>query len=185
MDLGATQRSARSTLNWEAAYAKAFQIQTSDDGTNWTTIKTVTGGTGGIQTLDVTGSGRYVRMYGTARGTGYGYSLWEFAVYTGTDGLDPTTPRRAALDAADPPARSRAAATSARTSSSSTRRMSTASIQSQLDEIFAQQERASSAPGAHAFLFKPGTYNGLNAQVGFYTSIKGLGQNPRRRHHQR
>ena len=26
----------------------------------------------------VTGTGRYVRMYGTARATGYGYSLWEF-----------------------------------------------------------------------------------------------------------
>jgi hypothetical protein len=29
----------------------------------------------------VTGSGRYVRMYGTKRSTGYGYSLWEFQVY--------------------------------------------------------------------------------------------------------
>jgi beta-glucosidase len=29
----------------------------------------------------VSGSGRYVRMYGTARATGYGYSIWEFQVY--------------------------------------------------------------------------------------------------------
>jgi beta-glucosidase len=29
----------------------------------------------------VSGSGRYVRMYGTQRGTQYGYSLWEFQVY--------------------------------------------------------------------------------------------------------
>jgi len=29
----------------------------------------------------VSGSGRYVRLYGTARATQYGYSLWEFQVY--------------------------------------------------------------------------------------------------------
>ena len=38
-----------------------------------------------MQTLNVTGTGRYVRMYGTARATAYGYSLWEFQVY-GTTG---------------------------------------------------------------------------------------------------
>ena len=47
----------------------------------WTTIYSTTTGTGGIQTLAVTGSGRYVRMNGTARATGYGYSLWEFQVF--------------------------------------------------------------------------------------------------------
>src|ERR1022692_825940 len=36
---------------------------------------------GGVQTIPVSGSGRYVRMYGTQRATGYGYSLWEFQVY--------------------------------------------------------------------------------------------------------
>jgi len=36
--------------------------------------------TGGVQTLNVSGSGRYVRMYGTARALQYGYSLWEFQV---------------------------------------------------------------------------------------------------------
>ena len=50
------------------------------DGTNWTTIYSTTTGTGGTQTLNVTGTGRYIRMYGTARATQYGYSLWEFQV---------------------------------------------------------------------------------------------------------
>jgi hypothetical protein len=31
--------------------------------------------------IPLSGSGRYVRLYGTARGTGYGYSLWEFQVF--------------------------------------------------------------------------------------------------------
>ncbi len=81
VDLGATHTISKVVLYWEAAYATAFQIQTSTDGTNWTTIYSTTTGTGGTQTLTVTGSGRYVRMYGTKRATGYGYSLFEFQVY--------------------------------------------------------------------------------------------------------
>ncbi|MGX1669087.1 coagulation factor 5/8 type domain-containing protein [Streptomyces sp. NPDC055400] len=55
---------------------------------------------------------------------------------------------------------------------------STAGIQAKLDEIFRQQESAQFGSGRYAFLFKPGTYNGLNAQLGFYTSIAGLGLSP-------
>ena len=86
VDLGASQTVCEVTLDWEAAYATAFQIQVSPDGTNWTTIYSTTTGTGGNQTLSVSGTGRYVRMYGTARATPYGYSLWEFGVYTTTGG---------------------------------------------------------------------------------------------------
>ena len=81
VDLGATHTISQVVLNWETAYASAYQIQTSNDGTNWTTIYSTTTGTGGVQTLPVSGSGRYVRMYGTARATQWGYSLWEFQVY--------------------------------------------------------------------------------------------------------
>jgi len=45
-------------------------------------MKSTTTSTGGTQTLNVSGNGRYVRMYGTARATPYGYSLWEFSVFT-------------------------------------------------------------------------------------------------------
>jgi hypothetical protein len=81
VDLGASDTISQVVLNWEAAFASAFQIQTSPDGTNWTTIFSTTTGTGGIQTLPVTGTGRFVRMNGTARGTAFGYSLWEFQVF--------------------------------------------------------------------------------------------------------
>jgi beta-glucosidase len=86
VDLGTSQAICQVSLQWEAAYATAFQIQVSPDATNWTPIYSTTTGTGGTQTLNVTGTGRYVRMYGTARATGYGYSLWEFQVYTTTGG---------------------------------------------------------------------------------------------------
>ncbi|HEX4788272.1 MAG TPA: discoidin domain-containing protein [Actinospica sp.] len=86
VDLGSTQSICQVSLNWEAAYATAFQIQTSNDASTWTSIYTTTTGTGGTQTLNVTGSGRYIRVNGTARATQYGYSLWEFDVYTGSGG---------------------------------------------------------------------------------------------------
>jgi hypothetical protein len=47
----------------------------------WTTIYSTTTGTDGVQSLAITGTGRYVRMYGTQRATQYGYSLWEFQVF--------------------------------------------------------------------------------------------------------
>ena len=90
VDLGSSQTICEVTLDWEAAYATAFQIQVSPDGTNWTTVYSTTTGTGGTQTLSVSGTGRYVRMYGTARATPYGYSLWEFGVYTTGSGAGPT-----------------------------------------------------------------------------------------------
>ncbi|MFD9074246.1 coagulation factor 5/8 type domain-containing protein, partial [Streptomyces lasiicapitis] len=55
---------------------------------------------------------------------------------------------------------------------------STGGIQAKLDEIFKKQERAQFGTGRYALLFKPGTYQGLNAQIGFYTSIAGLGLSP-------
>jgi hypothetical protein len=92
VDLGSAQTICQVALHWETAYGKAFQVQTSNDATTWTPVFSTTTGTGGTQTLNVTGSGRYIRMYGTARGTGYGYSLWEFQVFgTGGTGGDTVT----------------------------------------------------------------------------------------------
>jgi hypothetical protein len=91
VDLGSTQSVCQVSLNWEAAFGKSFQIQTSPDAVNWTTIFSTTTGTGGIQTLNVTGSGRFVRMNGTARGTAFGYSLWEFGIFTTGGSPPPTT----------------------------------------------------------------------------------------------
>ncbi|WP_329052222.1 coagulation factor 5/8 type domain-containing protein [Streptomyces violaceus] len=55
---------------------------------------------------------------------------------------------------------------------------STPGIQTRLDAVFEQQEADEFGTGRYAFLFKPGTYNGLNAQIGFHTSIAGLGLTP-------
>jgi hypothetical protein len=81
VDLGSTQAICQVVIHWETAYAKAFQIQTSTNNTTWTTIFSTTTGTGGTQTINATGSGRYIRMLGTTRATQYGYSIYEFQVY--------------------------------------------------------------------------------------------------------
>ncbi|WP_328764785.1 family 20 glycosylhydrolase [Streptomyces sp. NBC_00272] len=105
VDLGSGQAVSRVVLRWEAAYGKAFQIQLSDDAATWRTVYSTTTGTGGVQELTgLSGSGRYIRVYGTGRGTGYGYSLYEFEVYG--DQLSGTRTLSAAGKALDDPASS-------------------------------------------------------------------------------
>lgn len=91
VDLGKRANLSRAVLTWEGAYGKGYEIQASDNGTDWTTLKKVTDGDGGTDDLALTGAGRYVRMLGTARPGGYGYSLWEFQVY-GSDGTTQPPP---------------------------------------------------------------------------------------------
>ncbi|WP_285631542.1 glycosyl hydrolase family 8 [Lentzea sp. NBRC 102530] len=91
VDLGSAHSISRVKLNWEAAYAKSYRIQISADGSAWTDVYSTTSGDGGTDDLTLSGAGRYVRMYGTARGTTYGYSLWELEVYGVSGGTPPTT----------------------------------------------------------------------------------------------
>ncbi|MFF5973960.1 discoidin domain-containing protein [Streptomyces sp. NPDC012769] len=161
VDLGRSATLSHAVLTWEAAYGRSYQIQASENGTDWRTVTSVTAGDGGTDDVTLSGTGRYIRMNGLTRATGYGFSLWEFQVYGSTDGTGPTLPGGGDLGpnvhVFDP---------------------STPGIQARLDEVFRQQESAQFGSGRHAFLFKPGTYNGLNAQIGFYTQIAGLGLRP-------
>jgi beta-glucosidase len=88
VDLGSQQQICSLGILWEAAYASAFQLQVSTDNSNWTTVYSTTTGTGGYQQFTVSTTARYVRMYGTARATQFGYSIFELDVY----GLTTTPP---------------------------------------------------------------------------------------------
>ena len=82
IDLGTVRPVARMALRWEAAYGRAYRIEVSADGTTWRTVAGTTSGDGGLDEVAFTPTtARYVRMYGTARATGYGYSLYELEVY--------------------------------------------------------------------------------------------------------
>ncbi|MDG4788137.1 discoidin domain-containing protein [Micromonospora sp. WMMD1102] len=169
VDLGASATISQVVLRWEAAHGRAFQIQVSENGSSWNSVYSTTTGTGGTQTLNVSGTGRYVRMYGTARGTGYGYSLWEFEVIgefgggnPGAPPVEPTDPRNPNLgpntfvfDPSTP----------------------TATIQNRLNSLFTEQETAQFAPRRYAVLFKPGNYT-ADVNLGFFTQVAGLGMSP-------
>jgi hypothetical protein len=167
VDLGSSQSLCDVALTWEAAYASAFQVQLSTDAVNWTNAYSTTAGTGGSQTLPVTGTARYVRINGTKRATAYGYSLFEVAVHTpggtpaGCASQSDTPNFGPNVHIFDPS-------------------MSAATIQNQLNADFNAQKDTQTAQFADrrvAELFKPGTY-GVDDNVGFYTSVAGLGQNP-------
>ncbi|MFH8928013.1 discoidin domain-containing protein [Streptomyces pristinaespiralis] len=92
VDLGALATVSRVTLDWEVAHARDYRIEMSADGAAWTTIATRTAGDGGTDEFTgLAGKGRHLRVLGTARGTEYGYSLWEVDVYGTVDGGEPPT----------------------------------------------------------------------------------------------
>jgi aryl-phospho-beta-D-glucosidase BglC (GH1 family) len=90
IDLGATYRFSQVVLLWEAAYGKSYSIQISSNKTTWTDIFSTTTGNGATDTIDVNATARYVRMYGTQRGTTYGYSLYEFRIMGSAGDIAPS-----------------------------------------------------------------------------------------------
>ena len=81
VDLGSSVPLRRVRLNWETAFARAFQIQTSTDNATWQTVFSTTTGDGNIDDIPIQATGRYLRITGTQRATQWGYSLWELAVF--------------------------------------------------------------------------------------------------------
>jgi hypothetical protein len=89
VDLGAQMNIERVILHWETAYGEAYRIQVSNDAIHWTDVYGTTSGDGEVDNLDVSDTGRYVRMYATRRGTEWGYSLWELQVFAKPDSICP------------------------------------------------------------------------------------------------
>ncbi|MFD4959561.1 discoidin domain-containing protein [Microbacterium sp. NPDC058389] len=165
LDLGSVQQVCRVDLSWEAAFGKAYRVDVSADGTSWSTAATVADGDGGADSVAVSADARYVRLAGVTRGTGYGYSLWEVQVRAGDGAGSPGNPPLTGGGDLGPNVHVYEDTTS------------DAQIQADLDAAFAQQESDQFGDGRFQFLFKPGSYD-VHANVGFYTSVSGLGVNP-------
>ncbi|RNF31655.1 thiol oxidoreductase [Massilia aurea] len=86
----------RVRIDWENAHARDYELQVSEDGDSWTTIKTVNDSQGGVEDLTgLNGQGKYLRVNGLKRAGQYGYSILEIQAFTGTPaepGTPPTTP---------------------------------------------------------------------------------------------
>lgn len=93
VDLGTVQTIDRIRLTWEVANGRDFLLQVSSDALTWTTVKAVTNNAptdrngyflNEYPNLNVNGTsiGRYVRMLGSARNTSFGYSIFEFEVFS-------------------------------------------------------------------------------------------------------
>ena len=91
VDLGKQLYVYTVNINWETAYGKIYKIQISDDKTfaSYTEIASITDSNGKLDTVmtNNTVKGRYVRLLGIKRATGYGYSIFDFKV-SGTETLN-------------------------------------------------------------------------------------------------
>jgi len=82
LDLGASRFVSRVVLRWEAAASQHYELQISDDGSNWRTLYIDNAGDGGVDDVrNLAGQGRYLRVYSFARTTQFGISLFEVEVY--------------------------------------------------------------------------------------------------------
>lgn len=84
IDLSAKKYITDIIISWEAANAKDYTIEVSENNVDWTTIATKTSMAGGSRTdrmYDLNVNAQYVRLNGTARNLTYGYSIWEFQIY--------------------------------------------------------------------------------------------------------
>ena len=86
VDLGKTYTDISEVqILWEGAFTQDFDLQVSDDGEGFTTVREVRGqkleGFPNEQKYDMGGAaGRYVRFHGLKRGTPWGNSFYEFRV---------------------------------------------------------------------------------------------------------
>jgi CxxC motif-containing protein (DUF1111 family) len=91
-DFGSKKQIGALKLTWENSYGKEYALQVSDDGQAWSQVRYVSAGKGGTEAFYNLGiNTRYVRLQGVARGTQYGYSLWEVEFKSpGSDNTMPT-----------------------------------------------------------------------------------------------
>ncbi|MGB9989805.1 di-heme oxidoredictase family protein [Massilia sp. SM-13] len=102
LDFGKSEVITRVRIDWENAHASQYLLQVSDDNRSWTTIRAVDNSEGGVEDIaGLNGQGRYLRMQGLKRSTGYGYSIFEIQAFSGTPVTAPPPPTPVP-DPADP-----------------------------------------------------------------------------------
>lgn len=84
VDLGSVEKIGKVVIAFEAAYAKKYLLQLSNDALTWTTVATVTNTKATVNEIIFPEylEAKFVRFQGVERGmVDYGYSFWSFEVY--------------------------------------------------------------------------------------------------------
>ncbi|MCD5348223.1 family 20 glycosylhydrolase [Agromyces sp. S2-1-8] len=93
-------------LDWEAAYSTDYEIQVSNDGATWTSLRRVTTPTGQAagghlvqeEVVDTSDAWSFVRVVSQATATKYGLSLYSFQVWNQPSDTPPGAARDLARD---------------------------------------------------------------------------------------
>lgn len=92
IDLGKSYRVGSAAIVWEAAYAKEYRVQISQDRQVWTELYYTDASDGGTDdiVLDTVGQGRYLRLDCLTRGhaSWKAYSVYEFRAYGAAGAAD-------------------------------------------------------------------------------------------------
>jgi hypothetical protein len=99
LDFGAPVFVNRVQIAWGASCAVDYTLGVSTDKMNWTTIKTITGNAMGtaagvptdwvtampVDSMGLSGVGRYLRVNATKRCSIHGYAIWEMRAFGDTN----------------------------------------------------------------------------------------------------
>jgi len=100
IDYGQTVPLENLLIQWEFAYAVEYQLQASDNGRDWTTLRHVRDGKGGTERLEgLGGRGRYLRVWCLRPGPFPLFSIWEIEPLDGAAKQVLEARRRKAVEA--------------------------------------------------------------------------------------
>jgi glucose/arabinose dehydrogenase len=93
VDLGAARAVDGVRVDWEAAFATRYLVETSTDAVTWSTAADVTIAAKGVKESSFASrTARYVRITALTRATVYGASFWEVGVFGPDDATAPPPP---------------------------------------------------------------------------------------------
>ncbi len=86
LDLGAPARIDQARITWETAYATSYAFETASSMAGpWSQVKLISNGQGGVETVSLGNTSRFLRLKGITRATNYGYSIWDLTVFGSLD----------------------------------------------------------------------------------------------------
>lgn len=87
VDLGATKKVGAIRIVWEPAFASGYDIMASTNGTDFTTVSTVTGGDGAVDEVVFDPvDAQYIKVVCNEKGSQWSYSMYELMIVEAVEG---------------------------------------------------------------------------------------------------